>query len=290
MTYFIPSRYSSHCTRAAALSFSVASVLLASPARAFTLAGSQGVFSFDNFSTAPFSINSSTQTNTFVTGSSANAIADADARFVVLPSPQAGNLISNLAFSPAFSSIALAQSEASIIGSFAIAAGETFSFDFFGTIDLLTATEQPTDFATASLGVQYSVLAFDPDTAIFNELDYLTLFGEISTPSGTDSLSIFNSPAIALTLLNTTNNTGAAQTTETISAQIAGRYERMFDRPTTRTLAEAKIGTAAIETQNIKAVPTPDISIAGWTGVVGLMALRKRKSIKDWLSQKRIDG
>lgn len=285
MIYFTDS----YRTRATVLSLSIASAFLALPARAFTLADSQGTFSFTNFSAAPFSTNSSAQTDTFTIGSDTAAIADANALFMALPNPQASNLISNSAFSSTFPSFALAQSEASIIGNFAIAAGETFSFDFFGAIDLLTSTEQPTDFATASLGIKYSILAFEPDTVTFNQLDFLTLLGEINTPNGIDSFSIDNSSAIALTLLNVSNNTSATQTAEAISAQIAGRYKRFFDRPTTLALAEAKVGAVAIETQNLKAVPTPDISIAGWAGVMGAITIRKRGLIKSWLRRKSID-
>ena len=266
-------------TKAAMFVLPIASAFFALPAAAMTLADSQGVFSFSNFSIAPRSTDSSVMTFTSTNRSDSLAIANADALFIAQPNPQASNSISNLAFGEFFSSSALAQSEASIIGDFAVAAGETLSFNFMGALDLLTSTEQPGDVASASLGIQYSVLALNSNTSMFDELDFLTLFGEINTPNGVDSISVENSNAIALALLGIENNTGAAQTTESISANIAGSYSRFFAQPTALTLAEVKVGAAAVEAQNFEVIPTPGISIVWWAGVIGAIAITRRQKL-----------
>ena len=264
--------------RETAILLSLTSVASALPAKAMTLAGSQGSFSFSNFSIAPVSTDSSatTFTNTVGSDSGTIAIADADAIFTTLPNAGASNFIANSVFSSTLPSSALARSEASIIGNFEIAANQVFDFDFLSNIDLFTSIDRPTDLAAASLDIQYSLFAFDPATSTLNELDFFTLAGNISTPNGADGFSIDNSSAIALTLANIAHNTGARQTTEDISGQVAGSYRRLFDRSATLTLAEVKAGTATVETQAV-AVPAPDI-IWG-IGAFAAIAFAKRKRL-----------
>ncbi len=265
-------------------SLSVVSFFSILPAQAATLAESQGGFSFTNFSVTPLSTNSSARTSTLTTGSGAFAIANADALFELLPNAEAVNVISNSAFTSGAFGSALAESNAAVIGDFAIGAGETFTFDFSGFIDLLTFTEQPTDFATAALETQYSIFGFDADTSTSTELDFLNLFGEINTPSGADSAEVNNSSAITFDIFDITDDTGATKISEAISIQVSGSYKRFFNKTTTLTLAELKAGAAFSESQASTDIPESSSPMVWLLGVGSAIVLSRKQKILSALS------
>jgi hypothetical protein len=261
---------------------SLFSILSAQPAQAIALSQSIGEFFFSNFSRRPVSTDSSVFTSTLTTGqttgSDTEAIADADAAFETLPKPQAFNNVFSSAITDATGS-ALAESEAGIIGSFLIGAGETFSFNFSGFVDLLTFTEQPSDFATAALETRYSIFSEgDAPSSEPLELDFFSLFAEVSTPDGVDNVEVLNSQAVTLDQLDILNDTGAAKTAESISVEVSGRYERFFDQPTTLTLAELKLGTAFSQSPDAADVPESSSPWVWLLGIGAAIAFSQRRS------------
>lgn len=263
----------------AAVSLSVVSLFSffsPQPAQAVVTSQSLGGFSFTNFSRRPVSTDSSAFTSTLTTGIDTDAIADADAAFNTRPKPNAFNSVFNSAFVSDSAGSALAESEAGIIGSFLISSGETFSFDFSGFIDLLTLIEQPSDFATAALETRYSLFS-ESDLSAPTELDFLSLFGQISTPDGADDVEVVNSKAVTLNQLDIIDDTGAAKTAESLSIEVSGRYERFFDQPTTLTLAELKLGAAFAESQGATDIPESSSPLVWLIGIGGAIALSQRR-------------
>jgi hypothetical protein len=279
----IPFTYKRGSQAAISLSaVSLFSIFVSQPAQAAARSQSLGGFLFTNFSTTALSTDSSSSTSTLTFGTGADAVATADALFNTQPSamaqPSKGialNNISSLASTLDTPGSALAESEAGIIGSFALNPGDLFSFDFSGFLDLLTATDRPSDFATASLQTRYAIFSED---RLGNsvELDFLDLFGEISTPDGADDVEVTSSKAIKFSQLDIAKDTGASKTSESISVEVAGRYERRFDQKTTLTLAELKLASAFSESQAATDIPEPSSPWVWLMGIGGAIALSQR--------------
>jgi hypothetical protein len=258
---------------------SLFSILSSQPAQAIALSQSIGDFSFTNFSRRPVSTDSSAFTSTLTTGETIGndieALADADAAFTAQPRAKAFNSVFSSAFVSSPTGSALAESEAGVIGSFLIDAGETFSFDFSGFVDLLSFTEQPSDFAIAALDARFSIFSEGDEPT---ELDYLSLLTQISTPDSDDTVEVLNTSAVRLSQLDIINDTGATNTAENISVEVSGRYERFFAQPTTLTLAELKLSTAFSQSQAATDVPE---SSSPWVWLIGIgaaVALGRRRS------------
>lgn len=241
MMYFSSQRFNKILT---ALSFSVASCLLGVSAQAATFAESLGGLTFSNFSQAPLTTDSTALSSSFTEGQGATAIADANAFFDLLPSAQASNFVTNTAFTLNAPSEAFAESQASIFGIFNITAGSRFAFDFSGFIDLLTTVDQVGESAVAAFETQYSIFDTDSQSGLGEALDFFRLFGQLSTPNGSDDFDIANSDAIVVSTLDVNDITGLALATEALSVGVVGRYERLFQQDTTVVLAEFKLGVA----------------------------------------------
>lgn len=233
-----------------ALSLAIASGSTALPAQAATFADSVGEFFFSNFSQAPLGSDSTAFTSSFTSGSGSLAISDADALFTTLPEAQASNFVANSAFTADTPGEAFAQSESSIIGDFVVEAGETFSFDFSGFIDLFTAVDQPDESATAFLETQYSI--FQSDIGIDNGVvvDSFGLLGLLDTP-GEDALVTEATDAITLDTFDVTEVTGPDLLEELLVVDVAGRYERLFEQDSILTLVEFKIGNAGSQAAQV---------------------------------------
>src|SRR5690242_9261797 len=118
--------------------------LAASPSQASTLAYSGSEFEFYNFSHNPDTVSTLANTNTdvFSHGGSISALANAKANFKVNPA-----LAFNYSVAQAFGEnqdyVGLAQSDAQVIGNFLVDAGNSFSFDFTGSLEMATAIDNP---------------------------------------------------------------------------------------------------------------------------------------------------
>jgi hypothetical protein len=271
MPYFIHQRLAK---ASAVVSLSMAAVLSGLPAQAATFAGSLGDFSFGNFSRAPLSTDSSVRTSTVTTGEGADAVANADAQFNTLPRSEAFNSLDNTAFTTGLVGSAQSESEATVIGNFLVNAGETFTFDFSGFLDLFTVTEQPTEFAAAALATQYSIITPDITSDSSTELDFFSLVGQISTPDGADDFNVANSDAITLLSLDISDDIGANKTSESLSIDVSGRYERFFAQTTAFTLVEFKQGEAFGESEPVPESSSPVVWLLGMGGAIALIHRR----------------
>lgn len=265
----------------ATVSLSVASLLSVNclfvpSSQAAVFAESSGDFSFSNFSESPLATDASVFISTLTAGSGATAIATADSLFESVPTAQAQNVISNSAVISSGPGSALAQSDASVIGLFAIAPNSLFSFDFSGTLDLLTITEQPTETASAALETRYALFDdTDPDNVI--ALDFLSLFGQLNTPSGLDDFEISrSSDAVTLTDDFVANSFGNADAAEFLSIEVAGSYERFFETPASLTLVELKQGVAFAGSQAPVDIPESSSPLVWLVGVAGAIMLSRR--------------
>ncbi|MEL6814203.1 MAG: hypothetical protein AAFP03_05230, partial [Cyanobacteria bacterium J06598_3] len=220
-----------------------------------------------NFSVVPLDVESAARTFTFTAGNQADAISTADALFTLFPEAEAVNAISSSAFSSDDTSSAFAESEASIVGDFAIKAGDTFSFDFAGIIDLFTVTEQPTEIATAVLETQYSIFEIGNGATLPVELDFFNMFGEINTPGGLDDFGVEGSEAIALLSPIISDNTSPIQTSESLLIDVSGQYQRLFEKDADLALVEVKLGQALTNRED--PVDIPDVSHP-WLGLLAI--------------------
>ena len=262
----------------AAVSLSVASFFSMQPAQAASLAEFSGGFSFSNFSSTPLFTDTDTDTVTLTTGNGSEAIAAADAVFQIFPTAQAANLISGSASSANPADSASAQSTATVIGDFFINAGDTFSFDFAGFLDLSTVTETPDDFATVSFVTQYSIFS-QSDAGVLNELDFSGLSGEINTPTGTDDFDFDISDAITVDQFVVDSNVGPTETAESVKASVSGSYERLFKDDTALTLVEFKQASTSSKNKAATEVPehsSPLVLLLGMGGVLAFSRYQKR--------------
>ncbi|MEM9088574.1 MAG: hypothetical protein AAGC93_07495 [Cyanobacteria bacterium P01_F01_bin.53] len=277
------------CSLSIASLFSV-QAFSAPSAQAAAFADAFGDFAFESFSTAPFGTNSSVFTSSFSTGSGSSAIVNADALFTNLPSTQAVNVISNTASSPNTPGSALAESEASVIGSFAIAPNSSFSFDFFGSIDLVTAINQPSDTASAVIETRYvlfdeTVNSSTTEPGTQSPLDFLSLYGEINTPTGADVAEVDHSEPVTFSMLDIVNDTGSKQSEESIFIDVAGRYNRFFEQPTILTLLEIKQGIAFSKSQDAVDVPESSSPFVWLVGISGALMLSQRRRVAPRFTQ-----
>ncbi len=269
-----------HAKASAAASLSTAALFSSQSAQAATLANATGGFSFTNFSRVPLFTDATGDTFTQTTGNGSEAIATADAVFEIFPTAEAANIIENSAFSPLADSSAFAESAATIVGDFFVGAGETFSFDFVGFIDLTTTTENPTDTASVFLQTQYSIFNQIPGetsgTTVLTELDFFNLLGQLSTPTGNDDFNIESSNAISINPFEVNGIAGPDEANESLSVLLTGRYERFFETETTLTLIELKQGNAFSENVGATAVPEYTSPLVWLLGAGILMMCRRR--------------
>ena len=258
----------------AALSIVAIACCYSRPVQAVASADAIGGFLFSNFSQTPLQVESDVFTVSEAEGTGADAIADADAVFETFPTTQAFSLVTSSAFVVGGASDAFAQSEARVIGDFEISAGTPFSFDFTGFADLQTATESPVESAGALFTTQYSIFVQEQESNSFVELDFFNLFGEINTPTGSDALLAEGSDAIALARFDVQDNTGPNLAAESLTIDVGGRYERMFEQDASITLAEIKL--AAVKGQNKADIPEPYSPVLWLLGVGGLLTIGRQ--------------
>lgn len=260
------------CSPVSAASLSAASlatVLLgvSQPAQAASFAESTGGFRFDNFTSAPLAADSDTRTFTSTAGKGADAEANADALFKLFPRAEAFNLVSNSAFGSRKGDRAYAESEASVIGEFFVAAGESLKFDFSGFLDLFTATDTAKDSASAAFETQYSVFRQSADAKTLEEVDYFSLLGQVNTPNGQDGYDLAKSDAIALNYLDVADNTGPDAPVESLLVETSGRYSRLFAEDSALTLVELKLASS-LASQDVPDASSPLLGLLGIGGVI----------------------
>ncbi|PZV20504.1 MAG: hypothetical protein DCF21_04715 [Leptolyngbya sp.] len=260
---------------------------LSVPAQAATFSGVNVGIRFDNFSHPALSTETNAFTDTLAISSGGSVLALSDAEAVFISGLEAGTetTASNFIVSHAAGSggnyFGLAQSEASLVGNFALAAQETFSFSFDGFLGLATAVDNATYESAFALGfLGFSVLGnsghADSPSLL---LDQLGLLATLDTPGTQD---VFDTNLFALFLAGDTGNivinslnlerqTGGLE--EFRYVEFSGRYSRTFDEDTLVSLVETKAGVAEVQQ-----VPAPSLlwglMAYGGLGVFG--KLRRR--------------
>ena len=238
-----------------------------SPSKAATFAFSQGDALFSEFSQSPSNVAVDIDTLSITEGSMVQAIAQAEAIFLIEPA---------LAFNSSLSEtlgesqdyLGIAESEASVIGNFDIEANTKFSFDFISDLELATSIDNPPkESARASGDISFALI----DTVNNDVLDYFNLVGNIVTEGDDDFVALQKSDNVILSEAFGAPGFGGLQ--EFLAVSIEGSLERYFADETTVALVEVKRNRA-----EVKAVPEPSgtlaLLLAG--GAVGILSRRRK--------------
>jgi hypothetical protein len=226
------------------------SILAASPSQAATFAFSQGVFEFTDFSQSPSRVGTATNTNTLTIAKDgmADALAKAEANFIV-PPPIASNLSLSVARGEGRDYLGLAESEAIVIGNFVVDAGKSFSFDFNANLNLQSAVDNPlAENARATGDISWALIAND------SIIDSFSLMGNLVTPGDSDFIVAEESGNV--TLSNSLPNFSFGGNQEFATASVQGSLQRSFANQTTLTLVELKKNRATVK------APEPSTSLA----------------------------
>ena len=254
----ISSRYRSVCLSIGPAV--IATWAIAAPAQAAAFSSALGSFQID-FWSSPLDIETATLTDSeAISGDGiADASSDADIDFFIEP---AGGLIEASGESVVtgsgngFSSFSEGQAIAS--GIFELDAGETFAFDFSGSLMLKTSIDDPEQESAFASGEFGLLLLNESDPGA--EQEFLQIFTFLETLGNEPEPFVDSQGNFNLTLLNVTQSLGGLE--ESTSINFEGTYSQKFDRATTFRLQEAGLFLAA----DAQAVPDPSV-------VLGLMSL-----------------
>ncbi len=218
-----------------------ASVLAAAPSLAATFALSKGSFDLRNFSTDPLEVVTLAEANTLTISTGGEVIAEANAESIfnldsLDPLKQASNKSSSTAQGDGSNYRGVAESFAGLIGyNFFVDAGETFSFDFNGFLDLITLIDNPPAESASASGTVALELYHSNDLS--TPIDFFALSGNLETLGDNDFLESAHSEYVFADNDFTTLFGG---TEEFGLADVQGYYERTFETATYLTLVEAK--------------------------------------------------
>ncbi|MEC4880857.1 MAG: PEP-CTERM sorting domain-containing protein [Scytonema sp. PMC 1070.18] len=247
------------------------SVLASSPSQAATLAFSEGVTEFINFSQNPLGTSTQTSTNTLAISENdqVRALANAEA-FFITTSPRAFNSSVSQAVGDGRDYLGLAESEASIVGNFVVDAGTLFSFDFKANLNLETKIDSPQfENAIAAGGISFALMDMSNQSII----DFFSLAGYVETPGDMDFIEIPKSDSVTLNNSAINSNFGGNQ--ESVTASIQGSLQRSFTNKTTFALVEVK------RNQTRVTAPEPSTALALlFSGVIGITFTLKSKKQK----------
>ncbi|OLT57714.1 hypothetical protein BJP37_00305 [Moorena bouillonii PNG] len=224
------------------------SVLAAAPSLAATFALSKGSFDFRNFSTDPLEVVTLAEADTFVISSGGDVIAEANAESSFNPdSPNPLKRARNKSLSTAEGEGSnyrgVAESFAELIGyNFFVDAGETFSFDFNGFLDLITKIDNPPAESASAEGTVVFELYYSNDLS--TPIDFFDLYGNLETLGDDDFLESAHSENVFADN-DFTKLFGGKN--EIALADIQGYYERTFETATYLTLVEAKTNKVTVK-------------------------------------------
>ncbi|AOY78563.1 hypothetical protein BJP36_00375 [Moorena producens JHB] len=224
------------------------SVLAAAPSLAATFALSKGSFDLRNFSTDPLEVVTLAEADTFVISSGGEVIAEANAESTFTPdSPDPLKRARNKSLSTAEGEGSnyrgVAESFAGLIGyNFFVDAGETFSFDFNGFLDLITLIDNPPAESASAEGTVTLELYHSNDLS--TPIDFFTLSGNLETLGYDDFLVSAHSDNVFADNDFTKLFGG---TEEFALADVQGYYERTFETATYLTLVEAKTNKVTVK-------------------------------------------
>lgn len=250
----------------------IATITSILPSQAASIAFSQISTELTNFSHAPDTTQTFSNTTTLaiaLTNSSSSSIAQAEANFFVEPTLTTSEILSSATGegSDYFSS---AQSEAQIIGNFAIDAGETFSFNFITAVNSLTSSDNLSSNESASASGELSFLLTDTIAPSLVYNSFLLSFS-LDIPISNNSLSLQTSNSFLLA--SSTLSSNSEPTRNVTSALLQGSLNHQFKNFTNITLTQDK------NTQGSVAVPEPEALLGSlfFIGLIGIKYKTKKK-------------
>jgi hypothetical protein len=216
------------------------SVFMALPSYAATLATSETRAHFSNFSHNPLLVETTTNPTQLETTNNNQVTTQAQARAAFdrnLSNPSQTTAFTTSSSTVQGNGIGYAEnidSSAVALGYyFQVAAGQTFSFDFNGLLDLATSTDVATETANSYGTVVFQVYDYTDSTQSPVLLDFFTAEGSLNSLDNSDFLTLTNSNYINLGPTSSTSRSfGGNQ--ETARTSFQGRFSRFFDQ--TRTL------------------------------------------------------
>lgn len=260
------------------------SALLAIPGWAFTLSSSEATFTINNFSDLPLDVQTfqDAYTEAIAADGTVQSNADANARFLTDQANQANSQANGSSASIVSGNgndyVGLAQSIAEVIGyRFAIASGETFSFDFTTSLNLKTSIDDPGVENATAVGSLFLGLYDASDPANLTLLDFLTISSNLGTSGNRNDLAVNQSAGITFSSNQTALDTVLAGKPASASASVQGSLSRSFTSPTSLTLVKSSVNQATAA-----AVPEPSSVLASLLGIglVGIRFWRKPKMVK----------
>ncbi len=249
-------------------------LICAFPSQAASIAFSQIATELDNFSHKPNTTQTFTDTTTLaiaLTDSLSSSIAQAQADFFVNPTLTTSEILSS-ATGEGNSYFSSAQSEAQIIGDFAVNAGDVFYFEFSAAINSLTLIDDLSSNESASALGELSFLLVDTFNPSLVYDSFLLSFNS-NLPSSSNSLNLQSSNNFLLESHALASNSEPNKNIST--ALIQGSYSQQFENLTSISLIQNKTN------QGIVAVPEPETFLGAlfFIGLIGIKYKTKKKSI-----------
>jgi len=245
------------------------SALGISPSRAATFASSSSELEFKNFSQAPSTVESFTDTDAvaFEEGGIVEATATGDAIFSQSPA-FAFNINLSEIFGASQAYLGFAESQSENIGNFEIEAGTSFSFDFNTDLKLATSIDNPpSEEATANGDITFLVLDIDNNSV----LDFFNLAGNLTTQSDNDFVGLEASDNVNLNEPSINSNFGGLE--ESLQASVSGSFERTFANQTNLALIEFKQNIALAKAPE----PSTSLALLLSSGVIGVIIKLRRR-------------
>lgn len=233
-------------------------IIAAVPSEAATFATSNSFFSFNNFSQIPDSVSSSTDTNTISSGDgSVITEAEASALFSRDPAFSLNETVSE-ALGEGSNYLGIAESEASVLGQFEIAANTNFSFTFAGFLDLFTLIDNPlSEQAQATAGITFALL--DEAATVLSSFE---LFGILNTPGDGDDLFVESTPGLDWDIADVEFSSSPDGLEEQAFVEVFGSYSQQFTAPTQLTLVELKLNETFVSEEPSAQTPEPGTLLA----------------------------
>lgn len=248
------------------------SILGISPSRAATFASSTSEFEFRNFSQAPSTVETFTDTDALPQVFGEDGIAEtevnADAIFVQVPPIFGANTNVSKASGDGQSFSAFADSQSRVVGNFEIRPDDTFSFDFLTDFNLATSVENSaSETARASGDISFLLLDTDNNTI----LDFFDIDGKLVTKADGDFIELQASDNVNLNEPLINPNFGGLK--ESLQVSVSGSYERSFAKQTNLALIESKRNIALAQAPE----PSTGIALLLSGSFIGVALKRKRK-------------
>ncbi len=238
------------------------------PVEAASIAFSQISTQLNNFSHQPNITQTFTDTTTSaiaLTNSSSSSIAQAKANFFVEPTLTIGEILS-IATGEGSNYFSSAQSEAQIIGDFAVESGDFFSFEFTAAINSLTLVDNLSSNESASAAGELSFLLVDTLNPNLVYDSFLLTFNS-SLPDASNLLNVQTSENF---LLASSSLSSSSELTKNVStAVLQGSFSYQFDNSTNVSLVQNKTNKGSV------AVPEPK-ALLGSLFFVGLIGMKYR--------------